>query len=71
MRLRIVCLHDEATCRSVCAGDGNVLRDGDAHEVDDEQKSVHDAEELEGDAVKVHENDGQTQSKEQTGDRAS
>src|SRR4029079_1038597 len=55
--------------RSVCAGGADVLRNGDAHEMHDEQESVDDAEEFERDPVKVHENDRQTQSEQETGDQ--
>lgn len=53
----------------VCAGDGNVLRDGDPNQVNHEQESVDDAKELEGGAVKVCQEDGETKRKEQTGDQ--
>ena len=45
-------------------GDRNVLSDRNSHEVDHQQKSVYDAEELEGGAVKVCQEDGETEGKE-------
>ena len=45
--------------------DRDILRDGDAHKVDDEEKSVHDAEELERDPIEVHQDDGQAEREEQ------
>ena len=53
----------------VRAGDGNVLRNGNTHEVDHEQEPVDDAEELEGGAVKVCQKDGETEGKEQACDQ--
>ena len=47
----------------------NVLRNGDTHEVDCEQEPIDDAEELEGDAVKIHQQDGETEGKEQACDQ--
>jgi len=52
----------------VRAGHGNVLRDGDTHKVDHEQEPVDDAEELEGDAIKIHQEDGKAEGKKQTCD---
>ena len=50
-------------------GDGNVLRDSNTHEVDHEQESIDDTEEFEGGAVKVCQEDGETEGKEQACDQ--
>jgi hypothetical protein len=57
--------NDETRVTLVCSGDGNILRNGDAHEVNDQEKSVHDAKELECDTIEVQQDDGQTQREEQ------
>src|SRR5215831_5710995 len=57
---------NETVCGTlVCSRDGNVLRNGDAHEMHDEEKSVHDAEKFECDAIEVHQNDGKAERKDQ------
>ena len=53
----------------VRAGHGNILRDRHANKVDDEEEAVHDAEELERDAIEIHQQDGQAEGKEETGDQ--
>ena len=50
-------------------GDGYVLRDGNAHKVNREQKPVDDAEKLEGGSIKVCQQDGETEGKEQACDQ--
>ena len=49
----------------VRAGDGNVLRDGNTHEVDHQQEPIDDTEEFERGTVKVCQEDGETEGKEQ------
>src|SRR5215472_6314691 len=53
----------------VGSSDGNILGDGHADEMDDEQESIYDAEELKGDPVEVHEENGQTERKQETYDQ--
>ena len=45
------------------------MRDRNTHEVDHEQESVDDAEELEGRTVKICQEDGETEGKEQACDQ--
>ena len=53
----------------VRAGNGNVLRDGNSHKVDRKQEPVDDAEKLEGGSVKICQQDGETEGKEQACDQ--
>jgi hypothetical protein len=62
--------HWRMTFLVVGAGNGNVLRDRNSHEVDYQQESVYDAEELEGGAIKVRQEDGETEREEQAGDQS-
>lgn len=49
---------------SVGASDGNVLCNGDANQMDDEQKAVDDAKEFECHLIEIHQENRQTQGEE-------
>ena len=49
---------------SVCASDGNVLCNGDANQMDDEQKTVDHTKEFECHLVEIHEENRQAEGEE-------